>query len=75
MAFRAAMQSDVLAATCCYAIDIHKRSLGAGMHDNSLDRIGGQDLLRHGAGVVHTHIVEELGPVLLAPLLCDKGLR
>ena len=35
------MQSDVLAATCCYyATDIHKRSLGTGMHDNSLDRTG-----------------------------------
>jgi carboxymethylenebutenolidase len=40
LAFRAAMQPDVLAATCCYATDIHKRSLGEGMHDNSLDRIG-----------------------------------
>jgi carboxymethylenebutenolidase len=34
------MQPDVLAATCCYATDIHKRSLGEGMSDNSLDRIG-----------------------------------
>ena len=40
LAFRAAMQPDVLAATCFYATDIHKRSLGEGMHDNSLDRIG-----------------------------------
>ncbi len=40
LAFRAAMQPDVLAATCFYATDIHKRSLGEGLHDNSLDRIG-----------------------------------
>lgn len=39
LAFRAAMNPDVLAAACFYATDIHKRSLGKGMHDNSLDRI------------------------------------
>jgi carboxymethylenebutenolidase len=39
LAFRAAMQPDVLAAACFYATDIHKRGLGKGMHDNSLDRI------------------------------------
>jgi carboxymethylenebutenolidase len=39
LAFRAAMNKDVLAATCFYATDIHKRGLGEGMHDNTLDRI------------------------------------
>jgi carboxymethylenebutenolidase len=39
LAFRAAMNADVLAATCFYATDIHKRGLGKGMQDNSLDRI------------------------------------
>jgi len=39
LAFRAAMNPEVLAATCCYPTDIHKRSLGKGMRDNSLDRI------------------------------------
>ena len=39
LAFRAAMNPDVLAATCFYATDIHKRGLGAGMADDSLDRI------------------------------------
>lgn len=39
LAFRAAMNPELLAATCFYATDIHKRSLGAGMNDNSLDRI------------------------------------
>lgn len=39
LAFRAAMNPDVLAATCFYATDIHKRGLGQGMNDNSLDRI------------------------------------
>lgn len=40
LAFRTAFQSDVAAAVCFYATDIHKRSLGAGMNDDSLDRIG-----------------------------------
>lgn len=40
LAFRAAMHADVLATTCFYATDIHKRGLGAGMNDDSLDRIG-----------------------------------
>ena len=39
LAFRAAMNPEVLAATCFYATDIHKRGLGRGMNDNSLDRI------------------------------------
>src|SRR5258708_6827450 len=39
LSFRAAMNSDVLAATCFYATDIHKRGLGKGTSDNSLDRI------------------------------------
>jgi carboxymethylenebutenolidase len=39
LAFRAAMQPDVLAAACFYATDIHKRGLGQGTHDDSLDRI------------------------------------
>jgi carboxymethylenebutenolidase len=40
LAFRAAMQPDVLATACFYATDIHTRSLGQGLHDDSLDRIG-----------------------------------
>ncbi|MEO7600470.1 MAG: dienelactone hydrolase family protein [Opitutus sp.] len=39
LAFRAAMNADVLAATCFYVTDIHKRGLGKGTNDNSLDRI------------------------------------
>ena len=39
LAFRAAMHPDVLAAACFYATDIHKRALGAGLNDDSLDRI------------------------------------
>jgi carboxymethylenebutenolidase len=40
LAFRAAMNPDVLAAACFYATDIHKGSLGKGMHDDSLARAG-----------------------------------
>jgi carboxymethylenebutenolidase len=39
LAFRAAMNPGVLATACFYATDIHKRGLGAGMADNTLDRI------------------------------------
>lgn len=39
LAFRAAMNAEVRAGACFYATDIHKRSLGKGMSDNSLDRI------------------------------------
>jgi carboxymethylenebutenolidase len=39
LAFRAALNPDVLAATCFYATDIHKGGLGAGMNDNTLARI------------------------------------
>jgi carboxymethylenebutenolidase len=39
LAFRAAMNPDVLATTCFYATDIHKGSLGKGMNDGSLGRV------------------------------------
>ncbi|MEG9435985.1 dienelactone hydrolase family protein [Edaphobacter sp. HDX4] len=38
LAFRAAMNPEILAAACFYATDIHKHSLGKGMHDDSLER-------------------------------------
>ena len=40
LAFRAAMNADVRAAACFYATDIHKKSLGKGMNDDSLARAG-----------------------------------
>ena len=39
LAFRCAMNPEIEAAVCFYATDIHKRSLGKGMSDNSLDRL------------------------------------
>jgi carboxymethylenebutenolidase len=38
LAFRAAMNHDVLGTACFYATDIHKGSLGKGMADGSLQR-------------------------------------
>ena len=38
LAFRAALQPDVLATACFYATDLHTHSLGAGGQDGSLDR-------------------------------------
>src|ERR1700692_2856631 len=38
LAFRAAMNPDVLGAACFYATDIHKGGLGEDMHDDSLER-------------------------------------
>ena len=40
LAFRAAMNADVLGTACFYATDIHKGSLGKGMNDDSLARAG-----------------------------------
>ena len=39
LAFRAAMNPSVQAGVCFYATDIHKRSLGSGLNDNTLDRM------------------------------------
>lgn len=38
LTYRAALQPDVSAAACFYPTDLHKRSLGAGMNDDSLIR-------------------------------------
>ena len=40
LAFRAAMNPEILAAACFYATDIHSGSLGEGKHDDSLARAG-----------------------------------
>ncbi len=39
LAFRAAMNAKVQAGVCFYATDIHKRSLGKGLNDNTLARM------------------------------------
>jgi carboxymethylenebutenolidase len=40
LAFRAAMNREMLAAICFYATDIHSSSLGKGRKDDSLERAG-----------------------------------
>ena len=40
LAFRAAMNPEVLGAVCFYATDIHKGGLGLGMKDDSIARAG-----------------------------------
>lgn len=75
LAFRAAMQPDVLAAACFYATDIHKRSLGQGMHDDSLDRIGeitGELLMIWGRQ--DPHIPRE-GRALIYHALSEAGVQ
>lgn len=71
LALRAAMQSDVLATACFYATDIHTRSLGEGLHDDSLDRIremtgellmiwGRQDphIPREGRALIYNRLID-----------------
>jgi carboxymethylenebutenolidase len=75
LTFRAAMQSDVLAAACFYATDIHKHSLGQGTHDDSLDRIGnitGELLMIWGRQ--DPHIPRE-GRALIYNALSDAGVQ
>jgi carboxymethylenebutenolidase len=75
LAFRAAMNPDVLAATRFYATDIHKRGLGKGTHDNSLDRIGeirGEMLMIWGRQ--DPHIPRE-GRALIYSALSDAGVH
>lgn len=40
LAYRSALDPRVAAAVCYFATDIHSRSLGFGMKDDSLDRAG-----------------------------------
>ena len=40
LGFRCAMNPEIAAAACFYATDLHKCSLGKGMADDSLDRVG-----------------------------------
>ena len=75
LAFRCAMNLDVLAAVCFYATDIHKRSLGKGMNDNSLDRIPeikGELLMIYGKQDPH---IPQAGRELVYRSLSDAGVN
>lgn len=75
LAFRAAMNDDVLATVCFYATDIHKKSLGKGKCDNTLERaaeIKGE--LLHIWGRQDVHIPLE-GRNLIKARLEEVGTR
>jgi len=75
LAFRAAFNEDVAAAACFYATDVHKRSLAAGMEDDTLDRMGearGELLMVWGRQ--DPHIPRE-GRELIHAAMEDAGLR
>ncbi|MBI4658395.1 MAG: dienelactone hydrolase family protein [Verrucomicrobia bacterium] len=75
LAFRAAMNPGVLAGVCFYATDIHKRGLGKGAHDNTLDRIKeiqGEMLMIWGRQDPH---VPREGRSLIYSAMADAGLN
>ena len=75
LAFRAAMNADVLAAACFYATDIHTSTLGKGLHDDSLERVGDiQGELLHVWGRQDPHIPLE-GRDLIKSRLEEVGAR
>jgi carboxymethylenebutenolidase len=75
LAFRAAMNPEVLAAACFYATDIHKGSLGKGMKDDSLSRAGEiKGELLHIWGRQDPHVPFE-GRTLIRARLEEEGVR
>lgn len=75
LSFRAAMNPDVRATACFYATDIHKRSLGKGMNDNSLDRVGDiQGELMMVWGLQDRHVPRD-GRELIHKTLLDAGVN
>jgi len=74
LTYRAALQPDVSAAACFYPTDLHKRSLGVGMFDDSLMRaeeISGELLLVFGRQDPH---VPAEGRALIYQTLTDAGV-
>lgn len=75
LAFRAGMNPEVLATACFYATDIHKRGLGKGTNDNSLDRAGeirGELLMIWGRQDPH---VPREGRALIYNTISDAGVN
>ncbi len=74
LAFRAAMNSEVRAAACFYATDIHTRSLGLGASDDTLGRMAevrGEALMVWGRQDPH---VPREGRRLIYEAMNDAGL-
>ena len=75
LAFRCAMNPEILAGACFYATDIHKRGLGLGMKDNTLDRMGeikGEMLMMWGKQ--DPHIPPE-GRALVYEKMTEAGIN
>ncbi len=74
LALRAALNPDVSAGVCFYATDVHTRTLGAGRHDDTLDRIPeikGELLLAWGRQDPH---VPREGRRVIYDALSDAGV-
>lgn len=75
LSFRCAMNPEIKAAVCFYATDIHKRSLGKGLNDDSLQRASNGDIkgeLMMIWGRQDPHVVRE-GRELIHKTLLDAG--
>ncbi|MEO7425967.1 MAG: dienelactone hydrolase family protein [Fibrobacteria bacterium] len=73
LSFRCAMNPEILAGVCLYPTDIHKRSLGKGMRDDSLDRFGeiqGELLMIFGKQDPH---IPQAGRDLIYRTLTEAG--
>ena len=74
LSLRACMNRDVSAGVCFYATDIHKRGLGRGMQDNTIDRvkeIRGELLMIWGRQDPH---VPPAGRAVVYQAMADTGL-
>ncbi len=75
LSFRCAMNPEILAGVCLYATDIHKRSLGKGLRDDSLDRIpalSGEMLMIFGKQDPH---VPQAGRDLIYKAMTEAGVN
>ena len=75
LATRTALLPDVSAGVCCYPTDIHQGSLGKGMADDTLSRLGGiKGEMLYLWGRQDPHIPRE-GRRLIQDTLTDAGVN
>lgn len=75
LATRAAFHPEICAAVCFYATDIHKRSLGKGMNDGTIDRLSEmKGEMLYIWGKQDPHIPRE-GRRLVYDALTDAGVN
>ena len=75
LATRTALLPDVSAGVCCYPTDIHQGSLGKGMADDTLSRLGGiKGEMLYLWGRQDPHISRE-GRRLIQDTLTDAGVN